>query len=238
MTSFLKSKEFIIGVVVILVVIIAVFYFVRKNREFSTKIDILAKKFEEQQQVLSKHEEVIGHLVGLSQRQQSILEQLAGPEGTKPEKDGETPPRPRENPRPNRLPPPENRKPISTPPPQKSVTAPVKNKPTPAAVYHEKDTIKPSRMGPVAETLTQNFSAGFRTMMTEQAANKPVVRKNVSFVDSPSQHFSPPEEEDEIEEESEPELEEEDDLDVELEEELRELQEIEDLNNNENNKKK
>ena len=75
--NFLKNKEIIIAIILTVLVVVVCFYFYRKNRELSTKIDIIAKKFEEQQELLAKHDEMMGHLVQTAQRQQTIIEQLA-----------------------------------------------------------------------------------------------------------------------------------------------------------------
>jgi hypothetical protein len=237
MSSFFKSKEIIIGIVIIIIVAVAIFYFVRKNREFSTKIDILAKKFEEQQQLLSKHDEVIGHLVGMSQRQHSILEQLSNiqdenliPKIKSTMKQTLKPEIPNLKPKIPAVPQSKiqnfpQSKPIIQNNPSQNVSSPLKMK---------------EPVGIATESMFKNLTAGFGNMMQ----NKP--RKNVSFSNLPDRHFEPPVDEideiDEIEEESESEIENGDDLDAELEEELKELQEDknfeEDLNNKEDIKKK
>lgn len=233
MGTFLKNKEIIIGVIIIVIVAITIFYFVRKNREVTTKIDILAKKFEEQQQLLSKHDDVIGHLVGLSQRQNSILEQLAGIQDEnpklmnherKPPTSGEMFHRPKVPSTP--VPKIPNKDPV----PNQSINEP-RNQPPNLQTSSKLNGIRGNLAG---ESMFKNLTADFGSMME----TKP--KKTVSFSDAPARHFEPTLEE--IEEESEPELEEGDDLDAELEEELRELQDLEeekeDLNNKEHSKKK
>lgn len=238
-TGFLKSKEFIIGVIVLLVVVIAVFYLVRKNREFSTKIDILAKKFEEQQQVLSKHEEIIGHLVGVSQQQHTILGQLVGQGGdehrARAESDGiKIPEKPANA---HRVRPAAANRAIPSNQPKQNLPAPPAGRPAP------KISPRPQAgTGPIAETLNKNFAAGLLQCMSSVSSEPAISHRSVRFADPPAQHFGAPEDEDDIEEESEPELDEQDDLDAELAEELRELQEMreaeEDLNSSASNKKK
>jgi hypothetical protein len=74
MSDFLKNKQIIITIAEITVVIGVCYYFSRKNKELVTKIEILAKKFEEQQQLINRHEEIINHLIQMVQEHKNILD--------------------------------------------------------------------------------------------------------------------------------------------------------------------
>ena len=94
MSDILKNKEVLILVGEIAVVAGVCFYFSRKNKQLSTQLEILAKKFEEQQQLINKHEEIIHQLIQITQEQHASQEQLSRLLPDRPSPPQHAPPKP------------------------------------------------------------------------------------------------------------------------------------------------
>lgn len=137
MSEILKNKEILILVGEIAVVAGVCFYFSRKNKQLSTQLEILAKKFEEQQQLINKHEEIIHQLIQITQQQQAMLEQLNSEAPDRPGPPQHPPPKPA---------PGDNRKIIHMGHPQAPpVHHPARPRNTPAPIPMPKSAMKSTR---------------------------------------------------------------------------------------------